>query len=172
MTTVFGTIAIISSIMVITEKNTIHSVFYLVMSFVNTAIILIITGVDYLGLLIIIVYVGAIAILFLFVVMMINIKSEETNRTRYTPIGLIITMVLIMEVYMVYPQIPAGIKEQQLEINGATTNIKAIGEIMYNWPVIMYGSIVLLVAMIGAIVLTLSHSAGVKRQDLFSKWAA
>lgn len=107
MTTVFGTIAIISSIMVITEKNTIHSVFYLVMSFVNTAIILIITGVDYLGLLIIIVYVGAIAILFLFVVMMINIKSEETNRTRYTPIGLIITMVLIMEVYMVYPQIPA-----------------------------------------------------------------
>jgi NADH-quinone oxidoreductase subunit J len=132
MTTVFGTIAIISSIMVITEKNTIHSVFYLVMSFVNTAIILIITGVDYLGLLIIIVYVGAIAILFLFVVMMINIKSEETNRTRYTPIGLIITMVLIMEVYMVYPQIPAGVQEQQYEINGATTNIKAIGEIMYN----------------------------------------
>jgi NADH-quinone oxidoreductase subunit J len=132
MTTVFGTIAIISSIMVITEKNTIHSVFYLVMSFVNTAIILIITGVDYLGLLIIIVYVGAIAILFLFVVMMINIKSEETNRTRYTPIGLIITMVLIMEVYMVYPQIPGGVQEQQYEINGATTNIKAIGEIMYN----------------------------------------
>ena len=132
MTTVFGTIAIISSIMVITEKNTVHSVFYLVMSFVNTAIILIITGVDYLGLLIIIVYVGAIAILFLFVVMMINIKSEETNRTRYTPIGLIITMVLIMEVYMVYPQIPAGEQEQQYEINGATTNIKAIGEIMYN----------------------------------------
>jgi len=132
MTTVFGTIAIISSLMVITEKNTVHSVFYLVMSFVNTAIILIITGVDYLGLLIIIVYVGAIAILFLFVVMMINIKSEETNRTRYTPIGLIITTVLIMEVYMVYPQLSTVEKASTYEINGQITNIRALGEIMYN----------------------------------------
>ncbi|MBS0186149.1 MAG: NADH-quinone oxidoreductase subunit J [Proteobacteria bacterium] len=132
MTTVFGTIAIISSLMVITEKNTVHSVFYLVMSFVNTAIILIITGVDYLGLLIIIVYVGAIAILFLFVVMMINIKSEEINRARYTPIGLIITTVLIMEVYMVYPKLSPIAQESVYSINGATTNIQALGEIMYN----------------------------------------
>jgi len=117
--------------MVITEKNTVHSVFYLVLSFVNTAIILIITGVDYLGLLIIIVYVGAIAILFLFVVMMINIKSEETNRTRYTPIGIIITMVLIFEVYLVYPKLPVVTPATTYEINGGTSNIEAIGEIMY-----------------------------------------
>ncbi len=167
--TIFGIISILSALMVITEKNTIHAVFYLVMSFVNTAIILIIYGVDYLGLLIIIVYVGAIAILFLFVVMMINIKSEDTNRTRYTPIGLIITTVLILEVYMVYPKLILttnfGVWETTL-----TTNIVAIGQYIYNWPIIMYASLVLLVAMIGAIVLTLSHSEGVKRQDLFSKW--
>lgn len=132
MITIFGTIAIISSLMVITEKNTVHSVFYLVMSFVNTAIILIITGVDYLGLLIIIVYVGAIAILFLFVVMMINIKSEETNRTKYTPIGIIITMVLIMEVYMVYPALTTVTESSEYSINGAETNIQAIGAIMYS----------------------------------------
>lgn len=132
MITVLGTIAILSGLMVITEKNTIHSVFYLVMSFVNTAIILIITGVDYLGLLIIIVYVGAIAILFLFVVMMINIKSEEMNRTRYTPIGVIIIMVLIMEVYMVYPQERSVTNMEEYMINGQTSNIKALGEMMYS----------------------------------------
>lgn len=132
MITVFGTIAIIAGLMVITEKNTVHSVFYLVMSFVNTAIILIITGVDYLGLLIIIVYVGAIAILFLFVVMMINIKSEEMNRTRYTPIGVIIIMVLIMEVYMVYPKLSTTSRKSEYMINGGTSNIRALGEMMYS----------------------------------------
>ena len=132
MITVFGTIAIIAGLMVITEKNTVHSVFYLVMSFVNTAIILIITGVDYLGLLIIIVYVGAIAILFLFVVMMINIKSEEMNRTRYTPIGVIIIMVLIMEVYMVYPKLSTTSRNSEYMINGGTSNMRALGEMMYS----------------------------------------
>jgi len=131
MITVFGAIAILSALMVITEKNTVHSVFYLVLSFVNTAIILIISGVDYLGLLIIIVYVGAIAILFLFVVMMINIKSEETNRTRYTPIGILITIVLILEVYLVYPKLPVVTPSTSYEINGGTSNIEALGEIMY-----------------------------------------
>jgi len=132
MITVFGTLAIISALMVITEKNTVHSVFYLVMSFVNTAIILVITGVDYLGLLVIIVYVGAIAILFLFVVMMINIKSEEMNRARYTPIGLIVILVLIMEVYMVYPRMIEVESPLSYRINGATSNIESIGEIMYS----------------------------------------
>ena len=132
MITVFGTIALLSAIMVITEKNTVHSVFYLVLSFVNTAVIIIITGVDYIGLLIIIVYVGAIAILFLFVVMMINIKSEEMNRTRYTPIGVIIILVLIMEVYIVYPSLATVAPHPTYMINGQPRNIEAIGESMYS----------------------------------------
>ena len=132
MIAAFSTIALLAAIMVITEKNTVHSVFYLVLSFVNTAIIIIITGVDYIGLLIIIVYVGAIAILFLFVVMMINIKSEEMNRTRYTPIGVIIILVLMMEVYMEYPTLVGVEKNPTYMINGQPRNIEAIGESMYS----------------------------------------
>lgn len=170
MTMIFGTIAVISALMVITEKNTIHSVFYLVMTFVNTSLILIIWGVDYLGLLLIIVYVGAIAILFLFVVMMINIKNEEINRTKYVPIGLIVALVLMLEVYVLYPKTLQVKGLDQYSINGGETNVHWLGEILYSWEVIIYGSLVLLVAMIGAIVLTLSHSEGVKRQDLYTKW--
>jgi NADH-quinone oxidoreductase subunit J len=172
MTIVLGTIAVMSGLMVITEKNTIHSVFYLVMSFVNSALMLIIWGVDYLGLLIIIVYVGAIAILFLFVVMMINVRVEETNRTRYVPIGIIISIALIMEVYLQYPQ-QAQVEEQiGYKINGGETNLTMMGEMIYTWELVMYGSLVLLVAMIGAVVLTMSHTEGVKRQDIYRKWEA
>lgn len=124
MTIVLGTIAVLSALMVITEKNTIHSVFYLVMTFVNTALIIIIWGVDYIGLLMIIVYVGAIAILFLFVVMMINVKSEEVNRTRYVPIGMIIGLVLMIEVYIQYPQKQQVEGIETYEINGGETNIQ------------------------------------------------
>ena len=170
MTIVFGTIAVISALFVITEKNTIHSVFYLVLAFVNSALILIIWGVDYLGLLLIIVYVGAIAILFLFVVMMINIKNEEINRTRYVPIGIIIAIVLMLEVYVLFPEKNQVEKITEYSINGGESNVHLLGELLYNWEVIMYGGLVLLVAMIGAIVLTLSHSEGVKRQELFTKW--
>ncbi len=109
--------------MVITEKNTIHSVFYLVMAFVNSSLILIIWGVDYLGLLLIIVYVGAIAILFLFVVMMINIKNEEINRTKYVPIGLIVAFVLMLEVYIQYPLTVQVNKVLSFSINGGETNL-------------------------------------------------
>jgi NADH-quinone oxidoreductase subunit J len=132
MTIVLGTIAVMSGLMVITEKNTIHSVFYLVMSFVNSALMLIIWGVDYIGLLLIIVYVGAIAMLFLFVIMMINVKREETNRTRYVPIGVIISIVLIMEVYLQYPemgQVEGG--KEGYKINGGETNITMMGEMIY-----------------------------------------
>lgn len=86
---------------------------------------------DYLGLLIIIVYVGAIAILFLFVVMMINVKVEETNRTRYVPIGLIISVILMMEVYMQYPQQARVEAEETYQINGGETNLTMMGEIIY-----------------------------------------
>ncbi len=170
MTIIFGTIAIITALLVITDKNTIHSVFYLVLTFVNASIMLIIKGVDYLGLLLIIVYVGAIAILFLFVVMMINIKFEDINRTKYVPIGLIVAIILMLEVYIQFPLLNHTMKLENFSINGANSNLINIGLILYSWEVIIYGSLVLLVALIGAIVLTLSHSEGVKRQELYSKW--
>lgn len=123
---------VLSGIMVITSRNTMHSVFYLVMAFVNAAIMLVCLDIDYLGLLLIIVYVGAIAILFLFVVMMINVKKEESNRTKYVPIGIIAMLVMMAEVYAKYPTL----KEVKLEyynykINGGNTNIHMVGNIIY-----------------------------------------
>jgi NADH-quinone oxidoreductase subunit J len=123
MSIIFGTIAVLSALMVITEKNTIHSVFYLVLAFINSALILIIWGVDYLGLLLIIVYVGAIAILFLFVVMMINIKNEEINRMKYVPIGLIVAFILMLEVYLQFPQTVSVKSLEIFSINGGETNV-------------------------------------------------
>jgi NADH-quinone oxidoreductase subunit J len=101
---IFGLIAGLSAIMVITETNTVHSVFYLVLSFISTSIIFILAELDYLGLLVIIIYVGAIAILFLFVVMMINIKVEDQNKARYVPIGVAITLGFIYQAYSAYPK--------------------------------------------------------------------
>jgi NADH-quinone oxidoreductase subunit J len=131
MTIVFGTIAVVSGLMVITEKNTVHSVFYLVMAFVNSAIILITYGMDYIGLLLIIVYVGAIAIIFIFVVMMINVKNEETNRIKYVPIGIIVTIILLVEVYMEYPKTIKVEQKIGYMINGGERNIEMMGGIMY-----------------------------------------
>lgn len=134
MTLIFSTVAVISALMVITEKNTIHSVFYLVMAFVNSSLILIVWGVDYMGLLLIIVYVGAIAILFLFVVMMINVKSEETNRTKYVPIGLILGAVLMGEVYLQFPALKTGEEAEQGWaglINGGESNVERLGGVLY-----------------------------------------
>jgi NADH-quinone oxidoreductase subunit J len=87
--------------------------------------------VDYLGLLIIIVYVGAIAILFLFVVMMINVRVEETNRTRYVPIGIIISIALITEVYLQYPELARVEEKEEYKINGGETNMTMMGEVIY-----------------------------------------
>lgn len=132
MTIILGSLMVLSGIMVITSRNTMHSVFYLVMAFVNAAIMLVCLDIDYLGLLLIIVYVGAIAILFLFVVMMINVKKEESNRTKYVPIGIIAMLVMMAEVYAKYPTL----KEVKLEyynykINGGNTNIHMVGNIIY-----------------------------------------
>ena len=100
---------------------------------------------------------------------MINIKNEEINRTRYVPIGIIIAIVLMLEVYVLFPETNQVEKITEYSINGGESNVHLLGELLYNWEVIMYGGLVLLVAMIGAIVLTLSHSEGVKRQELFTK---
>lgn len=166
---IFGTLAVISGFMVITDKNSIHSVFYLVLTFVNSAVILIEWGIDYLGLLLVIVYVGAIAILFLFVIMMLNVKKEETNLTRYVPIGIVIGIIFIVEVWSIYPQKLEVTGGQEVGVNGGLSSIANLGSVMYDLGIITYGSVVLLVAMIGAIVLTLNHTEGVKRQDLFNK---
>jgi NADH-quinone oxidoreductase subunit J len=182
LTGIFASAAVATGFLVITAKNPIISVFYLVLTFVNASVLLLIQGVEFLSLLLIIVYVGAIAILFLFVVMMLNIKRVELwgNATRYVPVGFIIGLIFL-----------SIIKDKVLPLFGASsggtggatahaethlasnTNIQALGDILYSHYSIYFlmSGVVLLIAMIGAIILTISHEEEIKRQDIFSQIA-
>ena len=180
LTGIFATAAVATGFLVITAKNPIISVFYLVLTFVNASILLLIQGVEFLSLLLIIVYVGAIAILFLFVVMMLNIKRVELveNATRYVPVGFIIGLVFMNIIKDKFPvgNLPAseGTTFSAIEIQLATnTNIQALGDILYTHYSIYFimSGIILLIAMIGAIILTISHEEEIKRQDIFSQIA-
>ncbi len=180
LTGIFATAAVATGFLVITAKNPIISVFYLVLTFVNASILLLIQGVEFLSLLLIIVYVGAIAILFLFVVMMLNIKRVELveNATRYVPVGFIIGLVFMHIIKDMFPKANAPASEgttfSAIEIQLATnTNIQALGDILYTHYSIYFimSGIILLIAMIGAIILTISHEEEIKRQDIFSQIA-
>lgn len=169
----FGSAALISSLLVITSKNPIHSIFSLVLAFANVSILLILLGIEFLGLLFLIVYVGAIAILFLFVVMMLNIKLVELldNTTRYIPIGILIGIIFLIELSLLLPTIDVQntINYTDYFIILPFTNILLLAEYLYTdlYVYFLFASIILLVAMLAAIVLTLSHEINVKRQDLF-----
>jgi NADH:ubiquinone oxidoreductase subunit 6 (subunit J) len=174
--------AVLSGWKVITSKNPILSVFWLVVTFAAAAFLLILLGVEFLPLLFIIVYVGAIAILFLFVVMLLNIKLVEIteNATRYVPIGIITGLVFLYQIYFGLD----SFRNQEINIlsNSSTmdfihitkqNNIQQIGELLYTdyWLYFIISSLILLVSMIGAIVLSLYHEESVKRQDLFAQIA-
>lgn len=176
-----GTAAILSSVLVISAKNPVHSVLALVAAYGATSGIMIILGVEFMALLFMIVYVGAIAILFLFVVMMLNIKLEELkdNATRYVPIGLIIGLVFIVEVLIILEsEINFSFSntfDSSWSFINPNTNINVIGQVLYTeyWIWMIIASIILLVAMIGAIVLTLHHeSSNIRRQDIFGQIAS
>jgi len=167
-------IGLTSALMVILEDNSMLCIFYLVLSFISIGFFWIGEKLDFIGLLLIIIYVGAIAILFLFVVMMINTKLEYKSLLfKFSPFGLIIIFIIISELskefyscnifnyYKIF---------DLLSINGQITNISSLPELMYSWSYLMYSSLILLVAMIGAITLTLNHNLNVKRQTLFQKW--
>ncbi len=169
--------------MVISSRNPVHSVFYLVVAFVNTSLLLIIMGVEFLSILFIIVYVGAIAILFLFVVMMLNIKFVELldNTTRYVPIGFIIGLIflsLILANLIDFNSYTSFTSSVSLDHNLPLfldklnyLNIESIGNILYTDYFLFFiiASFILLVSMIGAIILTIYHEDNIKRQDLFSQ---
>lgn len=172
-----GTAGILSSVLVISAKNPVHSVLALVAAYAATSGIMVILGVEFMALLFMIVYVGAIAILFLFVVMMLNIKLEELkdNATRYVPIGIIIGLVFIVEVLIILEtEITSSpyITSSFLHFS-PLSNIKVLGQIIYTdfWLYMIIASFILLVAMIGAIVLTLQHndSSSIRRQDIFGQ---
>ena len=179
---IFSSIALIASIMVINSKNPVHSVLFLILVFCNSAGLFILLGVEFLAITFIIVYVGAIAILFLFVVMMLNIKLVELNENmlRYLPIGALIGIIFLFEIFLVlennFISLNYNLDSNNINYiwdNKVTnyTNIELIGNILYtnNFYLFLVASLILLVAMIGAIILTLYMQTNVKRQDVFKQ---
>ena len=171
----FAVIAIGSAFMVISSRNPVHSVLFLILTFVNASGLFMIAGAEFLALLLIVVYVGAVAVLFLFVVMMLDVDFAELREgmLQYLPIGGLIGLIVLIELLAVIggwvfaPGATAGGAAPMPDLT-QTTNIVALGNILYTKYVFFFqlAGLVLLVAMIGAIVLTLRHKPNVKRQDI------
>ena len=169
----FSAILLLSSLMVISTKNPVHSVLFLILAFLNAAGIFVILHAEFLAMILIIVYVGAVAVLFLFVVMMLDFKTslEKDNILQYMPIGLLIGLVFIAELVIVLINTRLDLSNIQILSNPLVnfsdqSNTEAIGSILYTNYVLYFqlSGVILLVAMVGSIVLTLRDREGVKRQ--------
>ena len=172
----FSLIAIFSAIMVIASKNTVHSVFFLILDFISISCLFIMIGAEFLGMIMLIVYVGAVAVLFLFVVMMLNVAQqndelfETPTRYAHLPIGLIISLVIFFELIIVvggWKYKPDLVSVNSIKLDPNITNTHSIGNILYTEYIHLFqlSGMILLVAMIGAIVLTFKKRSGIKRQS-------
>ncbi len=172
----FSIIAIVSAIMVTASKNTVHSVFFLILDFISISCLFIMIGAEFLGMIMLIVYVGAVAVLFLFVVMMLNVAQQKNqwfaseDSSKHIPVGLIISTLIFVELIIVV----GGwkYKPDLFDINNSietakVSNTHALGQVLYTdyIHVFQISGMILLVAMIGAIVLTFRKRAGVKTQS-------
>jgi NADH-quinone oxidoreductase subunit J len=172
---VFATIMVASAAMVVTARNPVHSVLWLILAFFNAAGLFVLLGAEFLAMILMIVYVGAVAVLFLFVVMMLDINFEELRKgfIKYLPIGLAVGGVLLVELIIVgggFVIEPDAVMRGRaaVPVDAGMTNTRALGQIVYtNYVYLFQGAgLILLVAMIGAIVLTHRQRAGVKRQNI------
>ena len=175
----FSIIGIISSLMVITFKNTVHSVFFLILTFITVGCLFIMIGAEFLGMILLIVYVGAVAVLFLFVVMMLNVADKKntdsnSNKSTHVPIGIIVSLVVLLEVLVViggWQYKSDFIKTENLNIQSELTNTHLLGNVIYTDYIHLFqvAGVILLLAMIGAIVLTYRKREGVKRQSYINQ---
>ena len=172
----FSIIAIVSAIMVTASKNTVHSVFFLILDFISISCLFIMIGAEFLGMIMLIVYVGAVAVLFLFVVMMLNVAQQKNQwfsseaSSKHIPVGLIISTLIFVELIIVV----GGWKykpdlfdiNNSIEINNVS-NTHSLGQVLYTDYIHIFqiSGMILLVAMIGAIVLTFRKRVGVKTQS-------
>jgi len=177
---VFASILMLAALAVITAKNPVHSVFFLILAFFNAAGLFVLLGAEYIAMTLVIVYVGAVAVLFLFVVMMLNINFEKLRAgfTSHLPVGVGVAVVLFAELAsLLYGSIltPAPLAEPSSPIPDAAhvDNAKAIGRVLYTDYLIacQLAGVILLVSMIGAIVLTHRERLGVKRQNIAKQLA-
>jgi NADH-quinone oxidoreductase subunit J len=169
----FASICVASAVMVIVSRNPVHSVLYLILAFVNASGLFILMGAEFLGMMLIVVYVGAVAVLFLFVIMMLDVDFVELREgfMQYLPIGLVIGGIFMFELLLVvggWVINPSVTKQITAAIPTNVSNTEALGLVLYTKYIHYFqiAGMVLLVAMIGAIVLTLRHKAKVKRQDI------
>ena len=177
---IFSLIAIVSAIMVTVSKNTVHSVFFLILDFISISCLFIMIGAEFLGMIMLIVYVGAVAVLFLFVVMMLNVAQQKNQwfsareSSKHIPVGLIISTIIFFELIIViggWKYKPDLVSSMSLNIDSSISNTHAIGYVLYTDYIHIFqlSGMILLVAMIGAIVLTFRQRSGVKRQSYFSQ---
>jgi NADH-quinone oxidoreductase subunit J len=177
---IFSLIAIVSAIMVTVSKNTVHSVFFLILDFISISCLFIMIGAEFLGMIMLIIYVGAVAVLFLFVVMMLNVAQQKNQwfsareSSKHLPVGLIISTIIFFELIIViggWKYKPDLVSSMSLNINSSISNTHAIGYVLYTDYIHIFqlSGMILLVAMIGAIVLTFRKRSGVKKQSYFSQ---
>lgn len=162
-------------VMIVSSKNSVYSVFFLILAFFNAAGLFVLLGVEYLAMTLVIVYVGAVAVLFLFVVMMLNVDFGKLREgfAKYLPVGILVALLLFIQIgALLYASFisssPVAVAAQAMPDLAEVSNAKAIGLILYTDYLLLFqlAGIILLVAMIGAIVLTLRHRPGVKRQKI------
>ena len=198
----FSSLTLLSAVMVIQSRNPVHSVLFLILVFLNSAGLLLLLGLDFFAMLFLVVYVGAIAVLFLFVVMMLNVKSAEISekRLRYLPVGGLLGLLFLVEIVYIVDNdliversnLSALFIDQSDGSGGHTflyntdhmpstiqwyqlvepySNIESIGMVMYTYYLLFFllASLILLVAMIGAILLTMHKAVSTKRQQVFQQ---
>ena len=173
---IFSIIAVVSAIMVTASKNTVHSVFFLILDFISISCLFIMIGAEFLGMMMLIVYVGAVAVLFLFVVMMLNVAQQKNQwfgseeSSKHIPIGLIISIVIFFELIIVgggWKYKPDIFDLNNLMMSSSVSNTHSLGQVLYTDYIHIFqiSGMILLVAMIGAIVLTFRKREGVKVQS-------
>ena len=174
---IFSLIAIVSAVMVTVSKNTVHSVFFLILDFISISCLFIMIGAEFLGMIMLIVYVGAVAVLFLFVVMMLNVAEQKGqwfcsrwDGGTHIPVGLLVSLIIFFELIIViggWKYKPDLLNSLSINISTEVTNTRSIGNVLYTDYILLFqiSGMILLVAMIGAIVLTYRERAGVKRQS-------
>jgi len=176
----FSTITVFSSMMVIVSKNAVYSVFFLILVFVTTSILFIMIGAEFLGMVMLIVYVGAVAVLFLFVVMMLNVSQQikkESSRKGFInniSVGLFVGIIIFLELLVViggWKYKDTFVSLSSLNLNEELTNTHALGNVLYTEYIHLFqiSGMILLIAMIGAITLTFKKREDIKRQNYFDQ---
>ena len=173
---IFSLIAIVSAIMVTVSKNTVNSVFFLILDFISISCLFIMIGAEFLGMIMLIVYVGAVAVLFLFVVMMLNVAEQKnewftsSGRSSHIPVGLLVSIIIFFELIIViggWKYKPDLFNQGNLSIVNDVSNTHSLGLVLYTDYIHIFqiSGMILLIAMIGAIVLTFRQREGVKTQS-------